>query len=270
MKPTKMRNRQIYKATFKVRSGQVGAPLSGELRERYGRRSVRVVKGDNVSVTRGVYKDIQGKVARVMVSAGRVAIEGIKKEKGKGDKIDILIHASNLVVTSLNTDDSKRMAKIDKKGQPPGDASGITEAATDKVATDASGITEAATDKVATDASTSEIKEAAAGEIKEDAVTDESADRIKEDVASDASTSEIKEAAAGEIKEDAVTDESAGRIKEAVASDAGTSEIKEAATGENKEGAVADESAGTNKPDTKSNEADTNSKMHEQQTGESK
>jgi large subunit ribosomal protein L24 len=255
MKPTKMRNRQIYKATFKVRSGQVGAPLSGELRERYGRRSVRVVKGDNVSVTRGVYKDIQGKVARVMVSAGRVAIEGIKKEKGKGDKIDILIHASNLVVTSLNTDDSKRMAKIDKKGQPPGDASGITEAATDKVATDASA---------------SGIKEAAAGEIKEDAVTDESADRIKEDVASDASTSEIKEAAAGEIKEDAVTDESAGRIKEAVASDASTSEIKEAATGENKEGAVADESAGTNKPDTKSNEADTNSKMHEQQTGESK
>ena len=221
MKPTKMRNRQIYKATFKVRSGQVGAPLSGELRERYGRRSVRVVKGDNVSVTRGVYKDIQGKVARVMVSAGRVAIEGIKKEKGKGDKIDILIHASNLVVTSLNTDDSKRMAKIDKKGQPPRDASGITEAATDKVA-------------------------------------------------ADASASGIKEAAAGEIKEDAVTDGSAGRIKEDAASDASTSEIKEAATGENKEGAVAGESAGTNKPDTKSNEADTNSKMHEQQTGESK
>ena len=255
MKPTKMRNRQIYKATFKVRSGQVGAPLSDELRERYGRRSVRVVKGDNVSVTRGVYKDIQGKIARVMVSTGRVAIEGIKKEKGKGDKIDILIHASNLVVTSLNTDDSKRMAKIGKKGQPSGDASGITEAATDKVATDAS---------------TSEIKEAAAGGIKEDAVTDESAGRIKEDVASDASTSEIKEAAAGGIKEDAVTDESAGRIKEDVASDASTSEIKEAATGENKEGAVADESAGKNKPDTKSNEADTNSKMHEQQTGESK
>ncbi len=221
MKPTKMRNRQIYKATFKVRSGQVGAPLSGELRERYGRRSVRVVKGDNVSVTRGVYKDIQGKIARVMVFTGRVAIEGIKKEKGKGDKIDILIHASNLVVTSLNTDDSKRMAKINKKGQPSEDASGITEAATDKVATDAS-------------------------------------------------ASEIKKAAAGEIKEDAVTDESAGRIKEDVASDASTSEIKEAVADENREDAVADESAGKSKPDTKSNEADTNSKMHEQQTGESK
>jgi large subunit ribosomal protein L24 len=255
MKPTKMRNRQIYKATHTVRSGQVGAALSKDLRERYGRKSIRVIKGDTVSVVRGEFKEIDGKIAKVWVSSGRVAIEGIKKEKGKGDKIDILIHASNLVVTSLNTDDSKRMAKIDKKGQPPGDASGITEAATDKVATDASA---------------SEIKEAAAGEIKEDAVTDESADRIKEDVASDASTSEIKEAAAGEIKEDAVTDESAGRIKEAVASDASTSEIKEAATGENKEGAVADESAGTNKPDTKSNEADTNSKMHEQQTGESK
>ena len=221
MKPTKMRNRQIYKATFKVRSGQVGAPLSGELRERYGRRSVRVVKGDNVSVTRGVYKDIQGKIARVMVFTGRVAIEGIKKEKGKGDKIDILIHASNLVVTSLNTNDSKRMAKINKKGQPSEDASGITEAATDKVATDAS-------------------------------------------------ASEIKKAAAGEIKEDAVTDESAGRIKEDVASDASTSEIKEAVADENREDAVADESAGKSKPDTKSNEADTNSKMHEQQTGESK
>jgi len=50
-----------------------------------------------------------------------VSIEGIKKEKTKGEKFDIYIHTSNLIVTSLNTGDKWRMAKLegkDPKKQP--------------------------------------------------------------------------------------------------------------------------------------------------------
>ena len=115
MKATKMRNNQIYRASLRTRSNQLGSPLSKDLQKKYGKRSVRVVEGDTVKVVRGEYKDVDGKVASVSTQANSVAIEGIKKEKGQGDKFDVLIHTSNVVVTSLNSDDSWRMAKLEGK-----------------------------------------------------------------------------------------------------------------------------------------------------------
>ena len=115
MKPTKMRNNQIYRASLRTKSNQLGSPLSKDLRDKYGKRSVRVVKGDTVKVVRGEYKDVDGKVSRVSTQKNSVAIEGIKKEKEKGEKFDVFIHSSNILVTDLNTDDSWRMQKIEGK-----------------------------------------------------------------------------------------------------------------------------------------------------------
>ena len=115
MKPTKVRNQQIYRASLRTRSNQLGCHLSKDLRQKYGKRSVRVVKGDTVNVLRGEYKDVEGKVSKVDTLVNSIAIEGIKKEKGKGDKFDVLIHTSNVIVTSLNTDDSWRMSKLEGK-----------------------------------------------------------------------------------------------------------------------------------------------------------
>ena len=116
MKPTKMRNNQIYQATFQTRSKQLGSALSKDLRKKYQKRSVRVVEGDSVTITRGEFKGVDGKVAKVSTQKNSVAIEGVKKEKTKGDKFDVYIHTSNLVVTSLNTDDKLRTAKLEGKG----------------------------------------------------------------------------------------------------------------------------------------------------------
>ncbi|KAF6242774.1 50S ribosomal protein L24 [Nitrosopumilus sp. b1] len=115
MKPTKMRNNQIYRASLTTRSSQLGSTLSKELRKKYGKRSVRIIEGDAVKVIRGEYKDVDGKVASVSVEQNSVAIEGIKKEKGQGDKFDVLIHTSNIMITSLNTSDSWRMSKLEGK-----------------------------------------------------------------------------------------------------------------------------------------------------------
>ena len=115
MKPTKMRNQMIYQATFQTRSKQLGSALSKSLSKKYAKRSVRVVEGDNVTILRGEFKGVDGKVAKVSVEKNSVAIEGVKKEKTKGEKFDVYIHTSNLVVTSLNTEDKKRMAKLERK-----------------------------------------------------------------------------------------------------------------------------------------------------------
>ena len=110
-KPTKMRNRQIYKPTYSVRSNQISANLSKGLQSKYGRRSIRIVEGDTVKILRGAYAPVGGKVEKVDTASGRVVISGIKKEKAKGDKFDVMIHASNLLVTGLNFSDKRRRDK---------------------------------------------------------------------------------------------------------------------------------------------------------------
>ncbi len=121
MKPTKMRNKMIYLATYQTRSKQLGSALSKDLHKKYGKRSIRVVEGDSVKIVRGEYKGVDGKISKVSTQKSTVSIEGIKKEKTKGDKFDVYIHTSNLLVTSLNSEDKWRMAKIegkDPKKQP--------------------------------------------------------------------------------------------------------------------------------------------------------
>jgi large subunit ribosomal protein L24 len=121
MKPTKMRNKMIYNATYQTKSKQLGSTLSKDLHKKYGKKSVRIMEGDNVTIVRGEFKGVDGKISKVSIQKNGVSIEGIKKEKTKGEKFDIYIHTSNLIVTSLNTGDKWRMAKLegkDPKKQP--------------------------------------------------------------------------------------------------------------------------------------------------------
>lgn len=113
MKPTIIRNRQIFTAANHFRSKQLGATLSKELREKYGRRSARVVEGDSVRVMRGEFKGIDGKVTRVSPEKNGIAIEGIKREKLKGGNVDIYIHSSNVMITGLNLDDKWRQSRLE-------------------------------------------------------------------------------------------------------------------------------------------------------------
>ena len=81
MKPTKMRNRQTYRALNQDINKQICAPLSKDLRKKYSRRSVRIMVEDAVKVIRGEYKGITGKVSKISTDNKSIAIEGNKKEK---------------------------------------------------------------------------------------------------------------------------------------------------------------------------------------------
>ena len=105
----------IYQATFTTKSKQLGSALSKDLHKKYGKRSVRVIEGDSIRIVRGEYKGVDGKISTISTQKNSVSIEGIKKEKTKGDKFDVYIHTSNLVVTSLNTGDKWRMARLEGK-----------------------------------------------------------------------------------------------------------------------------------------------------------
>jgi len=115
VKPSKTRLKQIYAAPAHRRSRNVGANLSPDLRAQYGIRSIRVKEGDSVKVMRGEYKGIEGKVNKVHATEGSLAIEGIQREKVRGGNVPVLVHASKVMVVSLNLGDKWRQAMLERK-----------------------------------------------------------------------------------------------------------------------------------------------------------
>lgn len=110
--PRKMRKRMIYQAKLHEKNKQIKAPLSAELREKYGVRRVRVRKGDRVLIVRGAYKGHEGKVVGVDVDDMRIFVEGVNLKKADGTEVPFPIHPSKVVVTELDLSDPHRKAKF--------------------------------------------------------------------------------------------------------------------------------------------------------------
>ena len=196
MKPTKMRNKMIYQATFQTKNKQIASPLSKQLSERYRKKSARILKGDTVKILRGEFKGVDGKISQVSIKNNGVAVEGTKKEKTKGEKFDVYTHASNVLITSLNTSDRWRITKLEKK------ASAKTEAKDVQKDTEQS-VAEESDKRVAED-----VKEIAENSDDDDDVLEISDDDIladddDDDLVSD-STPETKNDDAEEPKETSI------------------------------------------------------------------
>jgi large subunit ribosomal protein L24 len=66
---------------------------------------------------RGEYKGVEGKVEKINTDKGKLSIEGVQREKIKGGQVKVLIHASNVKISSLNMDDNYRKNKFGNKEQ---------------------------------------------------------------------------------------------------------------------------------------------------------
>ena len=105
----------FYKLISKnKRDKLLGANLSENLREQHSKRSMRVIKGDTVKILRGEYVGIEGKVEKVNTEKSTLSIEGVQREKIRGGNVKVQVHASNVQIISLNTDDDYRIKGIPK------------------------------------------------------------------------------------------------------------------------------------------------------------
>ena len=109
-----MTNRMIGIFPKHMTERMLRSPLSRALREKYGRRNVRVIAGDTIKVMRGEYSGIEGKVEKVNMKRGSLAIEGIQREKVRGGNVKVEINSTNVVVTDLDLDDKLRQALIQR------------------------------------------------------------------------------------------------------------------------------------------------------------
>ncbi|MCS7102975.1 MAG: 50S ribosomal protein L24 [Candidatus Korarchaeum sp.] len=114
-KPSKQR-KYLYNAPLHHRVKIMSAPLSEELRSKYGIRSLPVRKGDRVKVVRGDYKGTEGEVIAVDRKRYRIAIKGVVRKRADGTEVPFPINPSKVVITKLHLKDNARKSILERKG----------------------------------------------------------------------------------------------------------------------------------------------------------
>ena len=98
-------------APLHIKGEFLAAHLSKELAKKYNMRSVRVRKGDKVIILRGQFKGKTGLIENVDTARERIYVAGAETEKKDGAKVGYPIHPSNVIITTLVTDDKLRFKK---------------------------------------------------------------------------------------------------------------------------------------------------------------
>ena len=97
-----------FSADSESRRKLMAAPLSKELRAKYGVRSMPIRSDDVVSVVRGANgkktAPTEGKVILVQRKKFRVHIERLTRDKTNGTPVAVPVHPSNLVIVKLKLD----------------------------------------------------------------------------------------------------------------------------------------------------------------------
>jgi large subunit ribosomal protein L24 len=105
--PRKQR-KYIANAPNHLKRKLMAATLDKPLREKYGRRSIEIRKGDEAKILRGKFKGKQGKVSFVDVKNSRIQIDGASRSKKGGEKIETWFAASKVKIISLYSEDVRR------------------------------------------------------------------------------------------------------------------------------------------------------------------
>jgi large subunit ribosomal protein L24 len=111
------RKQRKYRANapLHVKHKFLSAQLSKSLRQKYSKRSIPVRKGDEVLVMRGSFKKKKAKITTIEPKRSRIVLENIQRTKKDGTKVNVYFHASSIQIQTLNLEDKKRIASLDRK-----------------------------------------------------------------------------------------------------------------------------------------------------------
>ena len=112
--PRKQR-KAFFNAPLHVRQKMMSAPLSPELREKYGIRNLPVRKGDKVRIMRGDFKGHEGKVVKVDLRRMKIYVEGVTIKRSDGTPVFRPIHPSNVMIIELDLSDEYRKSIIERR-----------------------------------------------------------------------------------------------------------------------------------------------------------
>merc|ERR1712020_580540 len=113
-----------FTAPSHIRRKLMTAPLSKDLRSKYGIKNIPIRKDDEVQVVRGHYKGQQvGKVVQCYRKKFCVYIERIQREKANGASVYVGIHPSKVSIVKLKMDKDRKKI-LDRKAKGREEATG--------------------------------------------------------------------------------------------------------------------------------------------------
>ena len=112
--PRKQRKAR-YNAPHHQRGSLMHATLAKDLREKYQKRSTRVIHGDTVKVMRGSYAGHEGVVDIVMMKKLHIIVDGVIVKKADGTEVPRPVDPSNVMIVKLNLDDRRREEILKRK-----------------------------------------------------------------------------------------------------------------------------------------------------------
>ncbi|NOQ56381.1 MAG: 50S ribosomal protein L24 [Nanohaloarchaea archaeon] len=111
-KESAKQRKYLYNAPLHVKRKFLSANLSKTLRQKVGKPSLPVRRGDEVIIKRGSNKGSTGEIVNVFIKKGHVHIKGITTKKTDGTEVQLPQDPSNLQIISLNLEDAKRLKNI--------------------------------------------------------------------------------------------------------------------------------------------------------------
>ncbi len=90
--------------SIQKRRKAMAAPLSDDLKKKYGFRSLTVRSGDKVRVLRGDFVGVEGEVSEVDTDRERILVEGVETATADEMEVSSPIHPSNVEITKLEKD----------------------------------------------------------------------------------------------------------------------------------------------------------------------
>jgi len=111
-KQVRKQRKYRHNAPLHTRHRFLSAPLSKELRTKYGKRNLPLRAGDEVLIMRGNFAKKKGKILNVDRTRTRVTVEGLTRSKRDGTKISVFFHPSNVMIQTVTTSDKKRLKRV--------------------------------------------------------------------------------------------------------------------------------------------------------------
>merc|ERR1712008_387316 len=106
---SKKQRKRHFTAPSHIRRKLMTAPLSKDLRSKYGIKNIPIRKDDEVQVVRGHYKGQQvGKVVQCYRKKFCVYIERIQRKKANGASVYVGIHPSKVCIVKLKMDKDRK------------------------------------------------------------------------------------------------------------------------------------------------------------------
>ncbi len=99
--PRKQR-KYLANAPLHIKRKFLSVNISKELRKKYGRKNIPVIKGDKIKIMRGKFKGKNGKVLEIKAKISKIIVEGIQIKKQDGSKVNLKLQPSNLQIIELN------------------------------------------------------------------------------------------------------------------------------------------------------------------------